>query len=74
VKPVYATAPAAGGIRQGEFEHMLGWMIVFALMAVMGFLSMLMGTAAVLPAKTVGLLFTTLFVLSLLTLAARRRA
>jgi hypothetical protein len=52
---------------------MLGWMIVFALMAALGFLSMLMGTAAMLPAKTIGLLFTLLFVLSLLTRATRGR-
>lgn len=52
---------------------MLGWMIVFAIMAVMGVVLSLGGNSAA-SARIVSLLFASLFFLGLLTYAVRGRA
>jgi uncharacterized membrane protein YtjA (UPF0391 family) len=53
---------------------MLGWMIVFALISVVGGLSSLAGTTAAISMKITSLLFASLFFLGLLTYAIRGRA
>ena len=53
---------------------MLGWMIVFALVATMGTLSAMTGAGATASMKITSLLFASLFFLGLLTYAIRGRA
>jgi hypothetical protein len=53
---------------------MLGWMIVFALISVLGGLSSMTGGVASMSMKITSLLFASLFFLGLLTYAIRGRA
>ena len=53
---------------------MLGWMILFALMAVTGAVLAVAGYAGFIAATTTSLVFTLLFLISLLTWAVRGRA
>jgi hypothetical protein len=64
--------PAAG--RQPEENTMLGWMIVFGLISVVGTLSAVTGATASVSMKITSLLFASLFFLGLLTYAMRGRA
>jgi len=53
---------------------MLGWMIVFGLISVVGTLSAVTGATASVSMKITSLLFASLFFLGLLTYAMRGRA
>lgn len=53
---------------------MLGWMIVFGLISVLGGLSSLTSTTAAMSMKLTSLVFASLFFLGLLTYAIRGRA
>jgi hypothetical protein len=53
---------------------MLGWLTVFALLALGSLLAMLLGKEAVIPAVTSGALFSFLFAVCLITRAVRDRA
>ncbi len=53
---------------------MLGWMIVFGLISVLGALFTLAGATPVISMKMATLLFASLFFLGLLTFAIRGRA
>lgn len=53
---------------------MLGWMIVFGLISVLGGLSAMTGAAPATSMKLTSLLFASLFFLGLLTYAIRGRA
>ena len=53
---------------------MLGWMIVFGLISVLGGLSSMTGATATISMKITSLLFASLFFLGLLTYAIRGRA
>jgi hypothetical protein len=55
-------------------KTMLGWMIVFGLIAVLGALSSATGGTAAISMKITSLLFASLFFLGLLTYAIRGRA
>jgi hypothetical protein len=59
---------------QSKEKTMLGWMIVFALVATVGTLSAMTGAAATASMKITSLLFASLFFLGLLTYAIRGRA
>jgi len=52
---------------------MLGWTILFAVMSLSGAVAMLAGHPAALCLKTASFIFTTLFLVSLLTRAVRSR-
>ncbi len=52
---------------------MLGWMILFALMVLIGALAMLIGAPAEASARMASSVFALLFVLAVLTRAARGR-
>jgi uncharacterized membrane protein YtjA (UPF0391 family) len=53
---------------------MLGWMIVFAIMAVLGAVLSVAGIPAATSVRIASLLFSSLFFLGLLTYAVRGRA
>jgi|HubBroStandDraft_6_1064221.scaffolds.fasta_scaffold1823187_2 hypothetical protein len=53
---------------------MLGWMILFALMALPGVAAAISGYPASVSVKTVSVVFTVLFLASLLTAMAREKA
>lgn len=53
---------------------MLGWMILFGLMVILGAVSMFVGDPAAASARMASLVFTLLFLAGLFTLAARGRA
>jgi hypothetical protein len=53
---------------------MLGWMILFALMALLGTILMVLGHPAGTAVRLTSSVFAVLFVLGLLTRAARERA
>ncbi len=53
---------------------MLGWMIVFGLISVVGALSSINGATAAISMKITSLLFASLFFLGLITYAIRGRA
>ena len=55
-------------------KTMLGWMIVFGLISVLGGLSAMTGATAAISMKITSLLFASLFFLGLLTYAFRGRA
>jgi hypothetical protein len=55
-------------------KTMLGWMIVFGLISVLGGLSSMTGATATISMKITSLLFASLFFLGLLTYAIRGRA
>jgi len=55
-------------------KTMLGWMIVFGLISVLGGLSAMTGGTAAISMKITSLLFASLFFLGLLTYAIRGRA
>jgi hypothetical protein len=59
---------------QAEERTMLGWMIVFALISVLGGLSTMTGATPAISMKMTSLLFASLFFLGLLTYAIRGRA
>jgi hypothetical protein len=53
---------------------MLGWLTIFALLALGSLLAMLIGKEAMIPAVTAGALFSFLFTVCLITRAVRDRA
>ena len=53
---------------------MLGWMIVFGLISILGGLSTMTGAAQAISMKLTSLIFASLFFLGLLTYAIRGRA
>ena len=57
-----------------EFHTVLGWMILFGLMVILGAVSMFVGDPAAASARMASLVFTLLFLAGLFTLAARGRA
>jgi len=65
--------PLAFGKGGGQGEHMLGWMILFALIALLAGLMNFAGVGLVAP-ELAGLVFTLLFVIGLATRLARGRA
>jgi hypothetical protein len=62
------------GERQRKENTMLGWMIVFGLLSILGGLSSASGGTAAMSMKITSLLFASLFFLGLLTYAIRGRA
>jgi hypothetical protein len=59
---------------KGKEPIMLGWMIVFGLISVVGGLSSMTGATAAMSMKITSLLFASLFFIGLLTYAIRGRA
>ena len=59
---------------QSKEKTMLGWMIVFGLISIVGALSSVTGAAPSISMKITSLLFASLFFLGLLTYAIRGRA
>jgi len=55
-------------------KPMLGWLTMFALLALCSLLTMQIGKEAIIPAVTASVLFTVLFILCLLTRVVRGRA
>lgn len=53
---------------------MIGWMIVFALLAILGVVMTLANPAVAVASTMVGIVFAALFLLGLLTRLMRRRA
>jgi hypothetical protein len=53
---------------------MLGWMILFALMVILGAILMIIGSPAAASVRMASSIFAILFLLGLLTRAARGRA